>query len=205
MAVCALALLTSGCLPVVPIKYYAYEGHSHTDFHDLTPRDPATPVHIVADLRFNGNPHPEGNPELSEEVARVLRASHVLTPVESAPATLTVVLDDAFDAGDASSSGWATGLTLGLIGLHVKDSYTFTVTFKDADGQPRIGHYVHAMETVHKDQPQSKWRPFDSPEEAFAVVVKQAMLDFLADLQAVGNVNEPITFVPQTETETEHQ
>jgi hypothetical protein len=130
----------------------------------------------------------------------VLRASHILWPSDSAGATLTVVLDDIYDPGQARSGGFMAGFSEGLVGFHIDDNYIFTITFKDAGGQPRTGRYEHAIETVvGKQKPDSKWRPFDSPNEAFAVVVKQAMLDFLGDLQTVGDTDEAVIFVAPTD------
>ncbi|MBL6750767.1 MAG: hypothetical protein ISP90_09615 [Nevskia sp.] len=199
IAVCSLALLAGGC---VSQGFYVQEGHTHTDFHDLAARANPTPVRIEPDYRQNGVPHPEGNAALQAEVARVLRASHVLVPQDSAPATLTVMLDDVYDAGRARSGGYLTGFTEGLVGFHINDDYVFTITFKDAGGQPRSGRYEHAIETVEGDQkPDSKWRAFETPNEAFAVVVKQATLDFLFDLQAVGDTDEPIMFVSPSDAD----
>lgn len=192
VAACALAVLASGC---VPQHFFVEEGHTHTDFHDIKARDPVTPVRVDVDFRRNGQPYPLANPTLAREVNQVLRRSHVLWPVADAPAVLKVVLDNRYDEAQARSSGFMTGFTEGFVGTNVKDEYVFTLTYKDASGQPRSGRYVHAIETVEgNSKAVSKARPLDSPSEAFTVVVKQSVLDFLADLQAVGDSDEPIMF-----------
>lgn len=196
---CAFAPMAGGC---VAHGFYVRSGHSRTGLRDLPPSDRLTPVRIEADYRMNGVPYPAGDAGMGEEIARVLRISHVLWPSNTAKATLTVVLDDVKDPRKERYGGYLTGMTQGLSGFHIDDQYVFIIVYKDASGLTRSGHYEHAIETAEGNlKPDSQWRAFQSPDEAFSVVVKQAMLDFLWDLQAVNDVDESILFVSADGTE----
>jgi len=189
------ALAAAGC---VSNNVYVENGHDKADYRDLRPRDPPTPVFVVADFRVNGQPHPEVNLQVFSEIVRVLQRTRVLKPVSSDPGmTLRVVVDNIVDLKQAGSDAFMTGLTEGLVGSMVKDQYRFTYTLQKGGGKPQTGLYQHALITVSgRDAPVSYGQPH-SIDDAFALVVKQSVLEFLSDIQSV-NGDEPVMFVPDT-------
>ena len=201
VAVCA-ALLTTGC---VSTTYYVEEGHTHADLQDVHQRVPPTLVHVSVEFLRNGAHYAEGDGPLNAEVRSILLDSHVLYPVFSnAPLDLHVVLDDHFDPGAARSAGTLSGVTQGFVGNHIRDEYAFSISLHGQGMQPRIGSYCHAIETVvGRATPDSSGLARSKPDEAFQIVVKQAVLDFLVDMQAVGDADEAIMMVPDEST-TKH-
>src|SRR5581483_6439345 len=79
VAICILALALGGC--VTP-KAYVENGHDKADYRELRPRNPPTQVKVVVDFRVNGQPHPEVNNAVFNEVVRVLQQTRVLQPVD---------------------------------------------------------------------------------------------------------------------------
>lgn len=191
-----LALVTSGC---VSTNSYVENGHDKADFRELQPRNPPTPVHVVAEFRVNGEPHPAVNQAINNEVVRVLQRTHVLLPVSGSTAqTLKVVVDDTVDLDDVRHRALITGLTEGLSGTTTRDEYHFTYSLQPTEGgKPQTGLYRHAMITVSgREEPPSYGQPHSS-DDAFSIIVKQSVLEFLNDIQSVQG-DEPVMFIPDT-------
>jgi hypothetical protein len=190
---CALA--ASGC---VTTDAYVEGGHDKADFSDLRPRNPPTPVLVVADFRVNGESQPNINQTVFNEVVRVLQNSKVLKPVSGDPGlTLTVLVDDSVDLDQARHQGLITGLSEGLIGNSVRDEYRFTYSLQAPDAKPQTGLYRHAMITVTGTAPPPGAGKPHSASDAFAIILQQSVLEFLADLQTVEGTT-PVLFVPDT-------
>jgi len=189
------ALAAGGC---VSNNVYVENGHDKADFRDLRPRDPPTPVLVVADFRVNGQARPEVNPQVFGEIVRVLQRTRVLKPVSTDPGvSLTVIVDNTVDLNQAGKQGFMTGLTEGLVGSMVKDNYRFTYTLQKKGGKPQTALYQHALITVSgREAPPSYGQPHGI-DDAFAIVVKQSVLEFLSDIQSI-NGDEPVMFVPDT-------
>lgn len=191
-----LALVASGC---VSTNAYVENGHDKADFRELKPRKPPTPVKVIAEFRINGEPHPEVNNAVFNVVVRVLQRTAVLQPVSGDPGlTLRVIVDDTVDLDEARRSGLMTGLTEGLTGSITRDEYHFTYTMQSsASEKPQTGLYRHAMITVSgRAVPPSYGQPHSS-DEAFDIIVKQSVLEFLYDLQSIGT-DEPVMLIPET-------
>jgi len=196
MTLCvALAMAAGGC---VSSQAYVETGHDKADFRDLKPRNPPTQVLVVADFRVNGEPEPEVNLEVFNAVVRVLQGTHVLTPVSSDPGTvLTVTVDDTVDLDHAHHQGFITGLTEGLVGSVVKDDYHFAYTLKSRTGTLQTGLYRHALLTVQGNAAPPGYGQPHSPKEAFSIIVKESVLEFLSDIATVKN-NDSLMLVPDT-------
>jgi hypothetical protein len=188
-------LLAAGC---VSVNSYVENGHDKADFRELRPHDPPTPVLVVAEFSINGVPHPEVNPAIYNEVVRVLQRTRVLQPVSQDPGTtLTVAVDDTVNLDKVGRASLITGLTEGLMGSISKDDYHFTYTLHANDGKPQTGLYRHAMLTVAgKAAPPSYGQPHQ-PDEAFSIIVKQSVLEFLSDINST-DASKPVMLVPET-------
>lgn len=193
----AFALGVAGC---VSVRSYVEEGHAAAGYHDLKRLDPPLPVVLSVQFLHNGKHYPPADRDLYNEVSRVLRESGVMISARGdVHATLQVVVDDRYDETLARQRGLLTGLSEGQYASQVRDDYDFTLTFTRAGGEPRIGHYRHAIITVAGRQPPPthSGRALD-PQDAFAVVVRQTVLDFLADVQDLGSTGTPVIMVPTT-------
>ena len=193
-----VALVASGC---VSTNAYVENGHDKADFRELKPRTPPTPVKVTAEFRVNGEPRPEVNQAVFNEIVRVLQRTQVLQPVSGNPgASLHVIVDDTVDLDAARHNGLVNGLTEGMTGSITKDEYHFTYTMQTTGVEkPQTGLYRHAMITVSgRAVPPSYGQPH-SLDEAFSIIVKQSVLEFLSDLQSMGD--EPVMILPETSDE----
>lgn len=193
LAVCCVALAVSAC---VPPRSYVENGHDKADFRELTPRTPPTQVRVEADFRINGQPHPEVNAAVFNEVVRVLQQTRVLQPVQGDPGlTLRVTVDDVTDLDADKSAGWVTGLTFGAAGHVTRDDYHFNYSLLGASGKPQTGLYQHAMITVVGRAVPPSYGLAHSINEAFAIIVKQSVLEYLHDFQGI-DPGTPVMLVP---------
>ena len=193
MAVCVLALAASGC--VTP-QAYVENGHDKADYRELQPRNPPTAVRVVAEFHVNGQPHPEVDNAVFNQVVKVLQQTRVLQPVSGSPdLTLHVLVDDIADLDTATSQGWTAGLTEGLVGHITRDDYHFTYTLMGSAGKPQTGLYHHAMLTVSGRAAPPSYGQAHSTNEAFAIIVKQSVLEYLHDFQGI-DPHTPVMLVP---------
>jgi hypothetical protein len=200
LAVCLFALAASGC---VSVQSYVENGHDKADFRELIPRNPPTPVRVVVDFTVNNQPHPDINMAVFSEVVRVLQRTRVLQPVAGDPGlTLHVTVNDVSDVDSDKSAGWVSGLTLGQIGQTTRDDYHFNYSLQgSAGGKPQTGLYEHAMITViGRDPPPNSGQPH-SINEAFAIIVRQSVLEYLHDFQGIDPAT-PVMLVPDTTAPT---
>lgn len=202
LAVCLLALSLGGC--AVSIQSYVENGHDKADFRELTPRIPPTPVRVLVDFSVNGQPHPEVNVAVYNEVVRVLQQTRVLQPAQGNPGlTLRVSVNDVADLDSDKSASWWTGFTFGQVGNTTRDDYHFSYSLQGAttDGKPQTGLYQHAMLTVvGRAAPPAYGRPHSSGE-AFSIIVRQSVLEYLHDFQGI-DPSEPVMLVPDTTAPT---
>ena len=194
LAVCLVALAVSGC--VTP-KAYVENGHDKADYRELLPRNPPTQVQVVAEFRINGQPHPEVNHAVFNQVVRVLQQTRVLQPVQADPGlTLRVLVNDETDLDAATSAGWAAGLTEGFSGHVTRDDYHFIYSLQAPGGKPQTGLYQHAMLTVLGRAVPPSYGQAHSTNEAFFIIVKQSVLEYLHDFQNI-NPGDAVMLVPE--------
>ena len=198
IACCALTLAAGGC---VTVHSYVETGHDAADFRDLHPRNPPTPVQLKVSFSVNGSPdqNAQANTVLFNEVVRTLRRTGVLVPVQDPTAPmLQVEVDDQYDKGIASHNGWISGLSLGSSGSTTRDEYHFNFTLlpHEAGGKPRTALYTHAMITLVGNAPPPGYGQPQDMDQAFAVIVKQSVLEFLHDMEGTDG-GEPVMIVPE--------
>jgi hypothetical protein len=198
LMVCSLlALCSAGC---VSVNSYVENGHNLADFRELHGNGQPQPVRVVVDFKTNGKSRPVLDQRVANIVIQVLSRTNVLMPVSGNPDTiLKVVVDDRYDADQARGEGMETGMTFGAAGVLTRDDYHFFISLQGPDGKPRVGSYRHAMITVAgraAKTPPSYGQPL-SADAAFDVIVKQSILEFLANVQQSGDA--PVMFVPDSD------
>lgn len=195
----ACSLIALGCAGCVSVNSYVEDGHNLADFHDLHGNGQPQPVRVVVEFKSNGQRQPKLDPRVYNTVVEVLQHTKVLAPVSGDPGTtLKIVIDDRYDDDQARGEGMETGMTFGVAGVKARDDYHFFMTLQGSTGAPRVGSYRHAMITVGgraSKTPPSYGQPL-SADNAFDVIVKQSVLEFLANIQAAGD--EPVIFVPDS-------
>jgi len=195
MVGCLFALAASGC---VSTNAYVEVGHDKTDFRELQPRNPPTPVRVTAEFQVNGEPRPAVNQAVYNEVVRVLQRTRMLQPVSGDPGlTLKVIVDDTSDLDQIRHQGLVTGLTEGLSGSIARDEYHFTYVLSSGGKKPQTGLYKHAMITVSGHAAPPSYGQPHSIEDAFSLIVKQSVLEFLSDMQSIEG-DEPVMFIPDS-------
>jgi hypothetical protein len=201
LAVGLSALAASGC---VSVQSYVENGHDKADFRELTPRSPPTPVRVSVNFSVNGQPRPEVDGAVFNEVVRVLQQTRVLQPVQGDPGlSLQVEVNDVTDIDSDKNGGWLSGLTLGQVGRTSRDDYHFSYSLlgSASGSKPQTGLYQHAMITVvGRAAPPSYGRPH-TINEAFAIIVRQSVLEYLHDFQGI-DPNTPVMLVPDTTAPT---
>ena len=193
------SLFTLGSSGCVSVNSYVEPGHDMADFRELHTSGQPQPVRVVAQFKANGQPLPEYDQRVGNSVIQVLARSKVYMPVSGNPDTiLKVVVDDRFDSDKAMGQGMETGLTFGFAKVIARDDYHFDMTLQGPEGKPRVGTYRHAMITVagrSTQTPASYGQPL-SADDAFDVIVRQAIVEFLDNVQQSGD--EPVMFVPDS-------
>lgn len=199
LVVCGLFTLGSaGC---VSVNSYVENGHNMAGFRELDSKGQPQPVRVVAQFKANGLRRPELDQRVCNSVIQVLARTNVLMPVSADPGTtLKIVVDDRYDDDQAMGQGIESGMTLGLSGVIARDDYHFDMSLQGPDGKPHIGTYRHAMITVAgraAKAPPSYGQPL-SADDAFDVIVKQSVLEFLANVQEAGDAS--VIFLPDSGT-----
>lgn len=198
LMVCSLlALCSAGC---VSVNSYVENGHNLADFRELHGKGQPQPVRLVVDFKTNGKRRPELNERVSSIIIQVLARTNVLAVVSGDPGTtLKVAIDDRYDDDQARGEGMEAGMTFGVAGVVTRDDYHFFISLQGSDGKPQVGSYRNAMITVAgraSKTPPSYGQPLTA-DNAFDVIVKQSLLEFLANVQQAGE--EPVMFVPDSD------
>lgn len=188
------ALLMGGCIEV---NSFVEPGHTLVNPHDVYSKANPLPVALNVTFLSNGEPAPENNAHLRLLVSNELYSTGVLkvVPADQAQATLNFTVNNRYDPNQAAGHGMLSGLTLGASGKTVIDHYHFTIILKGEHQPMRRGTYQSAILTTlgNSSAPVSA-RPV-STRRAYEVVIQQAVLNFLYDLQSAGDGPLPIGFI----------
>lgn len=108
------------------------------------------PVQLFVEFQTNGAANARATKFVKDAVVQTVKSSALFSDVadQATPngALLHVVINDLADAkarGDAESKGFATGLTLGLVGNTVAESYECTVDYAAGPAADKISKSVH--------------------------------------------------------------
>ena len=189
----AAAAALGGC---VRVASYVRPGDIAVAPGEIDSKPHPLPVTVDAHFLRNGNPAPERDPHLKKLAARILKATGVLMPVDGgAKARLEITADNRYNAAKATGDGIIAGLSEGLAGQTVTDSYRFQILLRGPDVPLRRGRYGVTIDTVvgHDDPPIGA-QPY-SIEDAYAIAVQQALLRFLWDMQQAGDTKQPLYFI----------
>lgn len=187
IAAVAAAVLT-GC---ISIKSYVDPSFARTRYEDLVKPAQALPLWVNVEFSRQGRRIPRADSEDRGHVERVLRASGLVTPQESAAnGEITIAVNNVADLGEAAAKGFGTGLTFGLAGSTVQDGYEMTVTLaRNGQTVTKSGYRHVVISTVGNKKGPEGLAP-TTPGGAFGTVVEQMLLNALADLQNDGVLAE---------------
>ncbi len=157
-------------------------------YQDLErPASPQT-IHLVPEWQTQGTPVPSLSQTLRNQLEIPLLKSGLVTLAGAASAdhpTLTVIVNNHGDTGEAVGQGILAGLTFGVAGSAVTDQYTMTARFNAKGKPPFAKAYKHALLSLtNRDAPQGmQLAPRGMAVDA---VLEQMILSLLRDLQAKG-------------------
>jgi hypothetical protein len=183
--VAAGVCMLTGCLSV---KSYVDPG-----LHDLAWSEVKAPAqaHAVAlDIAFyrNGERLARADTQVRGAVERALGKSGVVVlKADGTTARLAVKVDNIANLAEARKKGFGTGLTFGGKGSTVTDGYQITISYQ-AGGQSVEKSYTHSLHTtVGNAKPVTAAAPL-SMVQGFDVVIEDAVIHFLRDMQAEGQL-----------------
>jgi len=147
------------------------------------------PVQLLFTFQTSGAPNMRATNQVKEQVTNEVRASGLFTEISQAPvaggAVLNITINDIPDP-HAASRGVAVGLTLGLHGATVTDSYVTTFDYLSGpDATPIHRSVDHAIRASvgHTDPPENSTR-MRNAQEAIATMIRQSLAH---GLNAVGS------------------
>lgn len=201
MGLASAGFLLGGC--TVKVQSFVMPDFETVRYEALDVPPYPEPVYVEAQYKSNGIPDAPSARRLRQNVVEVLSRSGIMQPTENSDSKnrLIVIAENFYDADEARSAGVKAGLSMGLSGRQVIDRYKFTVTYRAEAGGERLGRYDHAYHTALGRVQPPKRAALVKPGEAFHKVVEDVMLKFLFDLEAVGSIEVPIMFVPDSDRE----
>jgi len=145
------------------------------------------PVQLLFQFQTDGKPNARATEYLTKKTTELVTASGHFSQVSTSPvqggALLSVTINNIGQA-DAASKGFATGLTLGLAGSSVVDSYVAKVSYSSSAGAaPVTKERKHQIYTLigAGDAPASGI-PVKNADEGVTMVVRQMLDHLLNDL-----------------------
>lgn len=190
---CAVVGLTACISP----QAYVDPAFREAQLGEIKPAKVPYPISLQVQFLRNGEALPVADAELRAAVEQALAASGVLVvDANGSPMALNIVANNLADIGDASAKGFGTGLTFGAVGTTVTDYYEFQVSLTAADGKAVNRQYKHAIHTVigNDDAPVAGVQPV-ALTDAFAMVVRDVIDNFLKAMQADGQLTQRLVIV----------
>lgn len=185
----ALVATTSlqGCLS--PHLYVDPRFHK-ANYSDLARVEPPYLFSIRVQYQVNSVERPRAHPAALDHIERSLRATGVVAPYEgrgTADGELLVIINDVGNMGAAAAKGFATGLTFGLAGNQVEDSFHVTIRLtRSATIVERT--YDHALVTTIGLHSTPEGMKRVSAAVALNQIADDVVLNFLKDMQDSGDL-----------------
>jgi len=183
-----ITLLAAGLSGCISPKTYVDPSFSKASYNDIRSVADKYETQIAVEFQRNGKPFERVNSEVRGHVERTLRATGIISPsIEDSSVSITVVVNNIADMGEAAAKGFGTGLTFGAAGSLVTDYYEIKIELTDSNGDKLTENYKHALHTTigNKDAPFQDIEA-TTPADGFGRVVEQTLLNFLKDMQAKG-------------------
>ena len=173
--------------------------------HDLTPQERVTvanpqPVQLLFDFQTKGTHNGRAADLLKNVVTSAVQDSGLFSRVGSDPAPngalLNIVINNVPLTDDAFAKGFATGLTLGLVGNTVGDGYVCTADYVPGTNGAKITKsmrdaiYTSIGATAGTPQHAQK---MPGLKEAVETMTRQVVSNTLNELAKDGAFNRPST------------
>ena len=192
-SVALLVLFCFGLAGCMSPKSFVDPTYPKVSYGDVKKRPAALRLKLIVEFQRNGEHVPKVDSTLRDNTERVLRASGVIVPVsDEGEGTIKIVMNNIADMGAAAAKGFGTGLTFGLVGTTVTDSYEMTISIT-ANGKTieRIA-IKHALHTAIGNTTVPEGLETMPPNLAFERVLEQVILRALRDMQGAGELTRYI-------------
>lgn len=182
----ALSVVLSGCASP---SFYVAAGSKEVLPADMKAVAKPAPVQLTFEFQAKGAPNGQATNLLKDQVLEQVKLSGLFASVNAGTTgggVLNIVINNVAltSTGDASTQGFASGLTMGLVGAAVTDGYICTVSYLPAGSNELIKttsrHAIHTTLGTAK-APENAVKA-NSPEEAVRTVVRQVVSNALRDL-----------------------
>jgi len=141
------------------------------------------PARIEVEFQSNGKLVANGYSMLKKEVMRSIRETGVIVSDDTASMSLMVVANSIGDSDPNSANNFGLRSSLGLTGKSNEGQYEFSITMIRANGKVIKKNYNHAIIVTEEDVPQSlNIKPVER-NQAFGIIVKDVILNFIKDMQ----------------------
>ena len=148
------------------------------------------PVQVLFEFRTKGAPNAAATGHTKSTVMETVSASRLFSEVSETPVaggrTLALVIDNVPVTEDAAQKGFATGLTLGLVGTTVTDGYVCTATYSAPGAAPKTRSVKHALHTSIGNTTPPAGLTAMKPADAIPILVRQMTLNALQALRKDG-------------------
>lgn len=192
----SVTMLLAGC---IDSGAYVETGYKTAGFGDIRPVEPPRQIHLVVESQRNGKPYKPFQAGLEYIVTSVLQQSGAYEVVSDGPniPTLKVTADDEFSHGKAVRQGVGVGASIFFGGATTVDDYNFTFKLTDPAGADRLGNNYpgRILSNIGRKAPPTAARA-ESDNDAVTIVVQNAVLSFLYDVQQASAVKTPLLFMP---------
>jgi hypothetical protein len=197
LAVLLVFLSSTGCIYIR--SYYPAPQTTRVDYADIEARDERPSLAVSFEFQTNGKSNARVTTKYLPSVVQVLNSSKQFASVGAnepdAQASFEFVMNNVANFGGAFAMGFVSGLTFGLIGTKVTDTYECTVTYRQPGRETVTKSYstelVSTSGIIHGsvDMVEGVLARKDV-SRAFDEMLEQLLLRILIDLRGQdGNVH----------------
>jgi len=181
------SLVITGC---ISSKSFIDPSFPKVAYEDLKKKKEPLPLRLVVEFQRNGEPYHIADTMLRNIAERILQDSSVVTPVaDASQGEVKIVVNNIIDRVNVFAKGFGTGLTLGLTGTTVTDTYELSI-FITANGKTISRTAIkHALHTAIGDTSVPPGVETVSPGVAFERVLEQMLLRALKEMQQSGELS----------------
>ncbi len=167
---------------------YVDPSFGKSSYYDIKSVDERYRLEVFTEFQRNGKTL--AYPVLQTNVERVLRASGILIPSKGSNHSITVIVNNIANLGEAAAKGFGSGLTFGLIGTKVTDYYELKISYTDSEGSTTLRNYKHAIHSTIGNAEGPAGVIADTPDNAFFKVIEEILLNFISDMQNINKLSK---------------
>jgi hypothetical protein len=153
-------------------------------YDDIKRRVEPVKLRLSVEFQRNGLHFPKADSTLKDSAERTLRATGVIIPTDvDSVGEIKIVVNNIADLATAAAQGFGTGLTFGLIGSIVQDSYELTMTISIKGQTITRSGIKNSIFTAIGNAAAPDGVQTSPTDVAFSKVLEQMILQALKDVQ----------------------